>query len=84
MAYWHNHEFRHELRGIAAHYPKTYQKIGAILEKKGFLGNDNLLEEWVAILQYMPKNVIPYRGMGNEKTWGEYNWTKRTQEVAAK
>ena len=35
--YWHHHEFRHELRGIAAHYPKTYIKVGKILKEKGLL-----------------------------------------------
>ena len=83
MTYWHDHEFRHELRGIADHYPKTYQKVGKILKEKGLLGND-VFEEWTAILQYMPKHVIPYRGMGDNKTWGEYNWTRRPQELAAK
>lgn len=83
MTYWHNYEFRHELRGIAAHYPKTYQKVGKILKEKGLLGND-VFEEWKGILQYMPKHVIPYRGMGNEKKWGEHDWTRRTQELAAK
>ena len=34
--YWHHHEFRHELRGIAAHYPKTYIKVGKILKEKVF------------------------------------------------
>ncbi len=84
MTYWHDHEFRHELRSIADHYPKTYQKVGAILKEKGLLDNGNVFEEWVAILQYMPKHVIPYRGMGDNKTWGEYNWARRTQELAAK
>ena len=89
--YWHHHEFRHELRGVAAHYPKTYIKVGKILKEKGLLDyhydyknqtNDDLLKEWIAILQYMPKHVIPYRGMGTDKPWCEHDWTRRTKELA--
>jgi len=91
MTYWHNHEFRFELRSVAAHFPKTYQKVGKILKEKGVLDYDyknqtkaDVLKEWVAILQHMPENVIPYKGMSEtDKRWGEYDWTKRTQDLAS-
>ena len=27
----------------------------------------------------MPKHVIPYGGMGDDKKWGEYDWTRITE-----
>ena len=44
--------------------------------------NNDLLKEWIAILQYMPKHVIPYRGMGTDKPWCEHDWTRRTKDLA--
>lgn len=89
--YWHNHEFRHELRSVAARFPKTYQKVGKILKEKGILEyqkdwknqtKQDVLREWLGIIQYMPKHVIPYGGMGDDKKWGEYDWTRITMELA--
>jgi len=91
MTYWHNYEFRHELRSVAARFPKTYAKVGKILQEKGYLDyqkdfknqtKTDIFREWLGILQYMPKHVIPYEGMGNNKKWGEYDWTKITQGLA--
>ena len=89
--YWHNYEFRHELRSVQARFPKTYQKVGKILKEKGILEynkdwknqpKQDVLKEWLGIIQYMPKHVIPYGGMGDDKKWGEYDWTRRTMELA--
>jgi len=88
--YWHNHEFRFELRQIQARYPKTYQKVGKILQEQGVLEynkdwknqtKQDVLREWLSILQYMPKHVIPYGPMGDDRKWGEIDWTRRTTDL---
>ena len=82
LKYWHSHEFRHMLRGVASRYPKTYQKVGRHLEEIGIyknresIGNEGeeLKREFFAIVSAMPCHIIPNADMGNDKQWKDIDW----------
>ena len=72
------------MREVAAFYPKTYQKVGAAIADLGYdisttsnysFSSDELQNMFLAILAVMPPHVKPYRSMGDETTWGNYDWT---------
>jgi hypothetical protein len=89
MNYWHDHELRLPLREVASRYPKTYQKVGAELRKKGLTSEGKSWEEsrqilyaqWIATLAAMPPHVVPYQNFGDSKTWAEQDWISEMKHL---
>lgn len=87
--YWHDHALRLPLREVAARYPKTYQKVGDVLRKRGLTSEGKswgdsrkiVSEQWIATLAAMPPHVVPYQNFGDSKTWAQQDWTSEMKHL---
>lgn len=76
------------MREIAARYPITYRRVGEKIEALGYdLSTEPPPSEthtmMFAILAAMPPHVVPYRSMGDDKTWGEIDWREFMADLRA-
>ena len=67
------------MREIAARYPVTYERVGRIVQARGFdcsihAGRSEPRRVMLAILAAMPPHVIPYGSMGDHTPWGSIDW----------
>ena len=76
--YWHAHEFRHLMRDYKASNPKAYYKLGYILEKYSLLHTQgaSLKDEFMGIISYSSKNLMPYKNQGRKEKLGDMNLVK--------
>jgi len=90
LRYWHPYELKWVMRPIAHRYPKTYEKIGNVLLKKGFDVSNPATEippaqtyrMWLAIMAAMPPHVIPNdRGEPDQTPWAEIDWERFTESL---
>ena len=73
--YWHDYEFRHLMRDYKASNPKAYYKLGYILEKYNLLYTQgaSLEDEFMGIISYSSKNLMPYKNQGRKEKLGDMN-----------
>ena len=73
--YWHDYEFRHLMRDYKASNPKAYYKLGYILEKYNLLTYQgaSLEDEFIGIISYSSKNLMPYKNQGRKEKLGDMN-----------
>jgi hypothetical protein len=73
--YWHTYEFRHLMRDYKASNPKAYYKLGYILEKYNLLTYQgaSLEDEFIGIISYSSKNLMPYKNQGSKEKLGDMN-----------
>ena len=73
--YWHAYEFRHLMRDYKASNPKAYYKLGYILEKYNLLYTQgaSLEDEFIGIISYSSKNLMPYKNQGRKEKLGDMN-----------
>ena len=73
--YWHSYEFRHLMRDYKASNPKAYYKLGYILEKYSLLHTQgaSLEDEFMGIISYSSKNLMPYKNQGRKEKLGDMN-----------
>ena len=90
MTYWHHSALKTPLREIAAHYPVTYQRVGAQLRKMGLTWSEDMSREdsrnlakrqWIATLAAMPPHVVPYAAYGDHRTWAQQDWTSEMKHL---
>jgi hypothetical protein len=91
MTYWHDSALKFPLQEVASRYPKTYQRVGDELRKKGLTSEGKhdwsesrkiAFEQWIAILAAMPPHVVPYESYGDSRTWAQHDWTSVTTAIA--
>ena len=73
--YWHAYEFRHLMRDYKASNSKAYYKLGYILEKYNLLYTQgaSLEDEFIGIISYSSKNLMPYKNQGRKEKLGDMN-----------
>ena len=79
VKYWHPWALRRPMREIAARYPVIYQRVGRIVQARGFdcsihADRSEPRRVMLAILAAMPPHVIPYGSMGDDTPWGSIDW----------
>ena len=73
--YWHAYQFRFLMRDYKASNPKAYYKLGYILEKYNLLYTQgaSLEDEFMGIISYSSKNLMPYKNQGIKEKLGDMN-----------
>ena len=84
--YWHDYKFRFLMRDYKASNPKAYYKLGYILEKYNLLCTQgaSLEDEFIGIISYSSKNLMPYKNQGRKEKLGDMNLVELYKSYTSK